>query len=244
MAGENKFTAGARIPTRPLSMENVHLAENKELVVDYEKHEIYVKDSNGNLVNVTASVTTVIEEVKKQMEEDPTVVTDAIVELPNGDHITIQKSIFEIYEKFEELEKNFEELETNLGVETDEETGEVTLSAEAVKTDTDHQFVTAEEKSAWNAKTDIIQLITKISAGTSKWTGSEAPYKQIINIADIKETDYPVVDVVLSEDYETAMNELSNYAFIYKILTFNGYIEVYSIKPTEVELTIVMKIDR
>ena len=237
MAGENKFTASARIPTRPLSMDNVHLAENKELVVDYEKHEIYVKDSKGELVNVTASVTTVIEEVKKQMEEDPTVVTDAIVELPNGDHITIQKSIFEIYEKFEELEKS-------LGVETDKETGEVTMSAEAIKTDAEHQFVTDAEKTAWNAKTDTVQLITKISAGESKWTGTEAPYKQTINIADIKETDYPVVDVVLSEDYKTAMDELSNYAFIYKILTFDGYIEVYSIKPTEVELNIVMKIDR
>lgn len=237
MADENRFTASARIPTRPLSMEHVELAENKELVVDYDKHEIYVKDSNGELVNVTASVTTVIEEVKKQMEEDPTVVTDAIVELPNGDHITIQKSIFEIYEKFDELEKS-------LGVETDKETGEVTMSATAVKTDDEHQFVTAEEKNAWNAKTDTIQLITKISSGEANWTGDEAPYKQTINIEDIKETDYPVVDVVLSEDYKTAMDELSNYAYIYKILTFDGYIEVFSIKPTEVELSIVMKIDR
>ena len=237
MAGENNFSASARIPTRPLSMENVHLAENKELVVDYEKHEIYVKDSKGQLVNVTASVTTVIEEVKKQMEEDPTVVTDAIIELPNGEHITIQKSIFEIYEKFEELEKS-------LGVETDEETGEVTISAASVKTDSEHQFVTDAEKSAWNAKTETTQLTTKITSGSSKWTGSEAPYKQTINIADIKETDYPVVDVVLSEDYKTAMDELSNYSYIYKILTFNGYIEVFSIKPTEVELTIIMKINR
>ena len=38
----------------------------------------------------------VINEVKTQLEEDPTIVTDAIIELPNGDHVTIQKSIFEI----------------------------------------------------------------------------------------------------------------------------------------------------
>lgn len=237
---EPKFTASARIPTRPLSYESVALAENKELIADYENHELYIKDADGNVVNVTASVTTVIEEVREEMEKDPTIITDVKIELPDGSHVTLQKSIYDLYNKFTALEKKIDDL----GVEVDEVSGKVTMDAGSIKTDEEHQFVTATEKETWNKKTDTIQLNVGIKAKAANWTGDEAPYKQTINVTDIKETDYPVVDVVLSSDYKTAMDELSNYAYIYKILTFDGYIEVYSIKPTEVALTIVMKIDR
>ena len=43
------FTANARIPTRPLSFENVDLREAKEIVVDYENHIIYISDKDSNL---------------------------------------------------------------------------------------------------------------------------------------------------------------------------------------------------
>lgn len=237
---EPKFTASARIPTRPLSYESVKLAENKELIADYENHELYIKDAEGNVVNVTASVTTVIEEVRDQMEQDPTIITDVKIELPDGSHVTLQKSIYDLYNKFTALEKKVD----GLGIKVDDVSGKVTMEAESIKTDTEHQFVTDEEKAAWNAKTDTFQVNVNIKAEADNWTGSEAPYKQKVTVEEIKETDYPVVDVVLSSDYKTAMDELSNYAYIYKILTFDGYIEVYSIKPTEQALTIVMKIDR
>ena len=58
------------------------------------------------------------------------------------------------------------------------------------------------------------------------------------------EAYFPVVDVVLSEDYETAMKELDSYSYIYKILTYDGKITIYAIKPIAVDLNIVLKIDK
>ena len=48
-----KFTAAARIPTRPLSYTNKSLAKKKELLADYENRELYMSDANGNLVCIT-----------------------------------------------------------------------------------------------------------------------------------------------------------------------------------------------
>ena len=47
--------ATARIPFRPLSYANASLATNKELLVDWENHKIYISDINGNIVEVTGS---------------------------------------------------------------------------------------------------------------------------------------------------------------------------------------------
>ena len=49
------FTTTARIPTRPLSYSNSSMATNKELLVDWENHKIYISDSNGNIVEVSGS---------------------------------------------------------------------------------------------------------------------------------------------------------------------------------------------
>ena len=49
------FTATARIPTRPLSYSNSSMATNKELLVDWENHKIYISDSSGNVVEVSGS---------------------------------------------------------------------------------------------------------------------------------------------------------------------------------------------
>ena len=57
-------------------------------------------------------------------------------------------------------------------------------------------------------------------------------------------TDNPIVDVLLSEDYNTAMDQLNSYAFIYKITTFDGSIKVFATEPTEVDISLQMKIDR
>ena len=234
------FTASARVPTRPLSYENKDIAEPKELIADYINHELYIKDTDGNIVNVTASVSTVVQEVITQIKEDPSFIVDTTIELPSGESVTIDNAIIDALTQIEELQES-------LGLIKDE-TGNITLKIQAsdVVTSDDKQFVSKEEKEAWNAKTDTIQLTMSIAAGEDSWTtdNGEAPYKQTINNTTIKESDYPVVDVKLSDVYATAMEELNNYAHIYKILTFDGYIEVYAVKPTEVALSIIMKIDR
>ena len=45
-----------RIPTRPLSYSKVALALNKELSVDWETGEIYLKLSDGSVVNANKRI--------------------------------------------------------------------------------------------------------------------------------------------------------------------------------------------
>lgn len=92
----------------------------------------------------------------------------------------------------------------------------------------------------------ILILNATISADTDDWsdTDGDAPYKQTITLEGILETDYPIVDIDLSDDYGAAIDELESYGRIMKILTFDGYIEVYATEPTSVALNIFMKTDR
>ncbi len=238
---EYSFTATSRIPTRPLSYDNKDLAEAKEILVDYNSHEIYVCGINGQIVNVTASVTKVVQEVITQIEKDSTIIGESTIELPDGTSVILNEALLKAIVDIEELQES-------LGLIKDEETGNIILKIPAadVVTDNNKQFVTAEEKRTWNNKTDTIQITASIPAGEDMWTSTdgEAPYTQKVIVTDIKETDYPVVDVRLSDIYADAMEELNNYAYIYKILTYDGYIMVYAGEPTERALNIIMKVDR
>lgn len=69
------FKAEARVPTRPLSYEYIDQAYNKELIIDYTSGELYIKDANGNVHNIT---TKVAEAVSGEISKDPTVITEAI----------------------------------------------------------------------------------------------------------------------------------------------------------------------
>ena len=95
-------------------------------------------------------------------------------------------------------------------------------------------------------ETGVLILDATISADADNWsdTDGDAPYKQTITLEGILETDYPIVDINLSDDYGTAVDELESYGRIMKILTFDGYIEVYATEPTSVALNIFMKTDR
>ena len=79
------------------------------------------------------------------------------------------------------------------------------------------------------------------SVGTT-WSGSEAPYTQTITVSGITSTDNPIVDVVLSSDYDTATTELQEYAKIYKITTAANSITVYATEKTENAIKLQLKV--
>lgn len=79
--------------------------------------------------------------------------------------------------------------------------------------------------------------------GTS-WTGSEAPFTQEVSVPGILATDKPIVDVVLSSGYETAMAEQDAWANIYRIVTAANKITVYSAAATETAINIQMVVNR
>ena len=124
-----------------------------------------------------------------------------------------------------------------------EETGE-TVSLEKGLVDTIGQLETIREE--WDSKSSVHNVTATISSAQESWVldSDKGAYIQTIKLEDILETDYPIVDVCLSDNYNTALSELNEYGKIYKILTFNGYIDVYANAPTSVDLNIILKIDR
>ena len=83
---------------------------------------------------------------------------------------------------------------------------------------------------------------TYTAAVGTTWTGDAAPYTQTIDVSGIAASDNPIVDVVLSDDYDTATTELGEYAKIYKITTAANSITVYATEATENAINIQLKV--
>ena len=65
------------------------------------------------------------------------------------------------------------------------------------------------------------------------WTGTSAPFTQEVTISGILANDEPIIDVVLSGTYETAMQEDDQWGNIYKASTAANKITFYAKdKPT------------
>lgn len=248
-----EFTATGRVPCVPLSYENKDLARPKELIVDYKIGNVYIKKEDGTLVDISASIK---ETILDHIQNDPEFSNNITITI-DGDEYTLQTIIADHAAYIEQILKA-------LGYYIDEETSEVRFdlldkiakidpgtgeiefvitSDDIVETE-DKQFVSAEEKDkiAKSTHPEIIQAT--VLGGESAWTGSSAPYTQQIDVAGVKESDAPVVDICLSDDYETVQKQLDSYGNIFKILTFDNYIIVYASDPTEDDIVLQMKIDR
>ncbi len=95
------------------------------------------------------------------------------------------------------------------------------------------------EAMSQNAVTNA--LGTKASVSTysatllaSGWNGSSAPYTQTVNVSGILSTDKAFGDIVLSDDTTTAQNQMTNWAYVSKMVTSNDSITATSLesKPT------------
>ena len=76
----------SRIPNRPLEYENLHLAIAKELLADYRPGQaaLYLKDSAGNIVNVTASADAIITDLIQRLLDNETILSNIKVDSPDG----------------------------------------------------------------------------------------------------------------------------------------------------------------
>jgi hypothetical protein len=79
---------------------------------------------------------------------------------------------------------------------------------------------------------------------TDGWTGTEAPFAQIQEVSGILATDVPIVDVVLSGDWEVDEARLEAWRYIYRIVTSNDSITAYAREKPEVALPIQLKVVR
>lgn len=55
-----QFKATTRLPFRPLSYENVELAYNRELIADYTTGNLYLKDDQGQIIDLSQKISQVI----------------------------------------------------------------------------------------------------------------------------------------------------------------------------------------
>ena len=79
---------------------------------------------------------------------------------------------------------------------------------------------------------------------TDDWTGSEAPFAQIQEVSGILATDVPIVDVVLSGDWEVDEARLEAWGYIYRIVTSNDSITAYAREKPDVALPLQLKVVR
>ena len=216
-----EFSATARIPCRPLSTENVDLALAKELLVDYEKGSVWVCKTDGTLVDISTSIKEiVVEQITTDTEELEQIIKNITVEI-DGDIVTLETVM-------SENTTNIKQILEALGYKVDPETGDVSFEIM--------------EKAAKATHPEIIRAT--ILGGESAWSGSAAPYTQQIKVDGILESDTPIIDISLGDIYETVQKQLDSYANIFKILTYDGYIVVYSSKPTEDDVNIQIRVDR
>lgn len=88
------------------------------------------------------------------------------------------------------------------------------------------------------------QSITYSATIGTSWTGSEAPYSQVVSVEGIQAADGPIVDIVQTgtEEIDAAMREA--WAAVTRITTSANSITVCAEEPTETAIPIQIKVVR
>lgn len=83
-----------------------------------------------------------------------------------------------------------------------------------------------------------------LAAGS--WVGSSAPYSQAVTIAGVTVAGKPpIIDVVLSDTYATALNELTAYGLVYRFkVTADNTVTAYATGIPTVDINIKVKVVR
>lgn len=95
------------------------------------------------------------------------------------------------------------------------------------------------EKIAANAVSNLYTA----TIGTN-WTGSAAPYSQTITVAGLLASDTPVMDIVPSDTFSTAEQQLDEYGYIFKAVAGEDSLTVYATEPTTVSISVQLKVVR
>lgn len=78
----------------------------------------------------------------------------------------------------------------------------------------------------------------------TQWEGSNAPYSQTISVPGILETDKPVYDVLLSDNYETSSQEEEAFGYMFDLITQKDKIIIKSHEKTIIDVTIQLEVAR
>ena len=78
----------------------------------------------------------------------------------------------------------------------------------------------------------------------TNWQNRGASYFQPITVNGILESDKPFVDIMLSDEINTAKEQLDAWGTIYKIVSSENKITVYAAEPTKIIIPIQMEVHR
>lgn len=76
------------------------------------------------------------------------------------------------------------------------------------------------------------------------WQGSKAPYTKTQTVNGLLATDTPIVDVVMSGNFETDEARIEAWGYVYRITTADNAITLYATEKPTVSLPIQLKVVR
>ena len=82
-----------------------------------------------------------------------------------------------------------------------------------------------------------IEIFDNISIVASNWTGS-GPYINVVTVTGLLATDTPIMDLIVSTNYTTVQDEITNYAYIYKAICSDNTLTIYATSAPTVNLNI------
>lgn len=241
----------ARIPTRPLSYNEVGLAYRRELIIDYDKGILYMKDDNGNIRCITTSIVTqVINEI--MMNPDDFDFAHYITIIYNGDRFPLDEFSTLMREMLERLKSL---LGWKVEVTVNPDTGEIddsktvlqvidNILAEIQKLKEKDNNLQEQINNLKTTKTETYE--TSVSVTTAGWTTliANKHYSKTIAVPNIKSTDRAKVYPIYSEDYNTMINQMGAVGNICRVISNDGNITIYSMGLPKVNFTLGLEIPR
>lgn len=76
------------------------------------------------------------------------------------------------------------------------------------------------------------------------WTGTEAPYSKTQTVTGLVANDNPIIDVVMSGNFEVDKEQANEWSKIYRITTADNSITLYATNKPTVGLPIQLKVVR
>lgn len=99
------------------------------------------------------------------------------------------------------------------------------------------------EKAALNTLGHVQHATFTITLDTD-WVGDGPPYTKTQTITGITVNDTPIIDVIMSGDFETDKDRLDSWSFVYRAVTANNAITFYAIEKPYVDLPLQIKVVR
>jgi hypothetical protein len=78
----------------------------------------------------------------------------------------------------------------------------------------------------------------------SSWSGSSAPYSNIVSVNGIQSSDTPIIDVVMSGTFSTDEQRVNAWGYIYRAVTGNNSITFYATDKPAINIPVQIKVMR